>query len=91
MWSIPRWAILLLGGAGRTLGPVLGSVVMWFLLTASDSVLRQLTSSGVITFITNSEIGGIRHALVGVALVVLIVFRPQGLIGNRKEMLVNVK
>ncbi len=85
------WAILLLGGAGRTLGPVLGSVVMWFLLTASDSVLRQLTSSGVITFITNSEIGGIRHALVGVALVVLIVFRPQGLIGNRKEMLVNVK
>ncbi|MEY9212905.1 branched-chain amino acid ABC transporter permease [Thermobifida halotolerans] len=85
------WAILLLGGAGRTLGPVLGSVVMWFLLAASDSVLRQLTSSGTITFIASAEIGGIRHALVGVALLLLIVFRPQGLIGNRKEMLVNVK
>src|SRR5690606_25918826 len=60
------WAILLLGGAGRTLGPVLGSVVMWFLLSASDSVLRQLTSAEVITFISSSDIGGIRHALVGV-------------------------
>ncbi|GAB7099332.1 branched-chain amino acid ABC transporter permease [Thermobifida fusca] len=85
------WAILLLGGAGRTLGPVLGSVVMWFLLSVTDSVLRQLIATDVITFIASSEIGGVRHALVGVALLVLIIFRPQGLIGNRKEMLINVK
>jgi branched-chain amino acid transport system permease protein len=85
------WAMLLLGGAATTWGPVIGPMVMWFLLTAFDESLRALSSAGVLEFIGNSEIGALRHAFVGVALLLLIVYRPQGLIGNRKEMLVNVK
>lgn len=85
------WAMLLLGGAGRTLGPIIGSVVMWFLLTFTDETMRALDQMGWLPFITGGEIGAIRHALVGLILVLLIIYRPQGIIGDRREMLVNVK
>ncbi|GAB3205959.1 branched-chain amino acid ABC transporter permease [Marinactinospora thermotolerans] len=85
------WAMLLLGGAGRTLGPVLGAVVMWFLLTVFDELLRSLSSTGILPFLQGSDVGALRHAMVGLTLLLLIVYRPQGIIGNRKEMLVNVK
>ncbi|GAB3491767.1 branched-chain amino acid ABC transporter permease [Nocardiopsis coralliicola] len=85
------WAMLLLGGAARTLGPVIGPMALWFLLTAFDETLRSLLTLGMLPFIEGGDIGALRHAFVGLALVLLIVYRPQGLIGNRKEMLVNVK
>ncbi|TDQ48537.1 branched-chain amino acid ABC transporter permease [Actinorugispora endophytica] len=85
------WAMLLLGGAGRTLGPVIGSVVLWFLLTVVDELLRGLIQVGALPFLQSSDAGALRHAVVGLVLLLLIVFRPQGLIGDRKEMLVNVK
>ncbi|WP_046471656.1 branched-chain amino acid ABC transporter permease [Allosalinactinospora lopnorensis] len=85
------WAMLLLGGAGRTLGPVIGAIGMWFLLTMFDGLLRDVSAMGLLPGIAGGELGALRHAVVGLALVLLIVYRPQGLIGNRKEMLVNVK
>lgn len=81
------WAMLLLGGAARTFGPVLGTTVMWFLLAAFDEVLRSLPPD----VMGDAAIGTLRDAFVGLVLVLLIIFRPQGIIGNRKEMLVNVK
>lgn len=85
------WAMLLLGGVGTIWGPVIGPVIMWFLLTLFDETLRELISSDVLPFLTTADSGALRHALVGLVLMLLIVYRPQGLVGNRKEMLVNVK
>lgn len=85
------WAMLLLGGVGTLWGPVVGPVIMWFLLTLFDETLRGVASMDVLPFLATSDSGPLRHALVGVVLMVLIVYRPQGLVGNRKEMLVNVK
>ncbi len=85
------WAMLLLGGAGRTLGPIIGSVVMWFLLTFTDEMMRALDEIGLLPFISGGELGAVRHALVGLILVLLIIYRPQGFIGDRREMMVNVK
>ncbi|MCY9782991.1 branched-chain amino acid ABC transporter permease [Nocardiopsis sp. EMB25] len=85
------WVILLLGGAGRVFGPVLGAMAFWFLMNFTDGLLRGMGSMGWFPFLDGPDYGAIQLAFVGVLLVVLIVFRPQGLIGDRKEMLINVK
>ncbi|MEU3228764.1 branched-chain amino acid ABC transporter permease [Nocardiopsis alba] len=85
------WVILLLGGAGRVFGPILGSMVFWFLLNFADGLLQWMGGNGWLPFLSGPDFGAIRLVLAGLMLVLLIVFRPQGLIGDRKEMLVNVK
>lgn len=85
------WVILLLGGAGRVFGPIIGSMAFWFLMTFTDRFLRSLGAEGYLPFLSGPDYGAIQLAFVGVMLVLLIVFRPQGLIGDRKEMLINVK
>ncbi|MGW0698929.1 branched-chain amino acid ABC transporter permease [Streptomyces sp. NPDC002867] len=85
------YTLLVLGGAGRILGPVVGSVLFWFVLTFLDSALRQAIDTGVVPsdVISTSEIGAVRFALVGLALILLVAFRPQGILGSRKEMLLS--
>ncbi|MDN5933876.1 MAG: hypothetical protein L0I24_22860, partial [Pseudonocardia sp.] len=82
------YALLILGGAGTVLGPVLGSVVFWFLLSFADSALRQAVGSGVIPpqVIEPADVGALRFALVGLGLMLLLIFRPAGILGNREEM-----
>ncbi len=77
------WVIMILGGAGRILGPVLGSLVFWFLFTFLDGFLKGL-DMGLNT-------GAARIAVVGLALVLLMVFRPAGILGNREEMRLEVR
>ena len=85
------WVILLLGGAGRVFGPVLGSMAFWFLMSFTDGFLKGLGREGLLPFLSGPDYGAIQLAFAGLMLVLLIVFRPQGLIGDRKEMLINVK
>jgi branched-chain amino acid transport system permease protein len=87
------YAIMILGGAGRVLGPVLGSVVFWFILTALDEFLRQGTASGLIpaSVLDAGDVGAVRLAFVGLGIVVLMVFWPAGILGNRKEMRLDVQ
>ena len=86
------WAILLLGGAGRVFGPVIGAMAFWFLMSFTDGLLKYLGRDlGWMPFLDGPDYGALQLAFAGLMLVVLIVFRPQGLIGDRKEMLINVK
>ncbi|MBR8744964.1 branched-chain amino acid ABC transporter permease [Nocardiopsis sp. MG754419] len=85
------WVILLLGGAGRVFGPIIGSMAFWFLMNFTDGFLKGLGREGLLPFLDGPDYGAIQLAFIGLLLVLLIVFRPQGLIGDRKEMLINVK
>jgi neutral amino acid transport system permease protein len=82
------YTLLILGGAGAILGPVLGSVIFWFLLSFTDSALRQAIGAGYIPsqVIEPADVGALRFALVGLGLVLLLVFRPAGILGSRAEM-----
>ena len=82
------YAALILGGAGRVLGPVIGAMIFWFLVSVIDGLLRQATAGDqpVITFIDSIDVGAIRFVLVGLSLGLLMVFRPQGIFGNRREV-----
>ncbi|WGW13757.1 branched-chain amino acid ABC transporter permease [Saxibacter everestensis] len=87
------YAIVILGGASRVLGPVLGSIIFWFLVTFLDAFLRQATSSGLIpaSLLSGSDVGAVRFAFVGLILILLMMFRPAGILGNQKELRLDVR
>ncbi|HEY6423756.1 MAG TPA: branched-chain amino acid ABC transporter permease [Pseudonocardiaceae bacterium] len=87
------YAALIIGGAGRVFGPVIGAMIFWLVISVTDNFLRQATAGGhpLITFINDQDIGAIRFILVGVALAVLMVFRPQGVFGKRSEVLLDAR
>ena len=84
------WTVMLLGGAATILGPIVGSMVFWVLLSLTDGILQGLVNIGVITFLTTDQIGPVRFILIGLGLMALVVFRPQGIFGNKKELQFNV-
>jgi branched-chain amino acid transport system permease protein len=84
------WTIMLLGGAATIFGPIVGSMIFWVLLSLTEGVLQGLVNTGVITFLTTDQIGPVRFILIGLGLMALVVFRPQGIFGNKKELQFNV-
>ncbi|MGF1663564.1 MAG: branched-chain amino acid ABC transporter permease [Kineosporiaceae bacterium] len=82
------YTALLLGGAARVMGPVLGAVILWVTLAVTDTVLRSGVSSGIIPswLMDGVQVGQVRFILVGLALMLLMAFRPQGILGDRREL-----
>src|SRR5690606_15604045 len=78
---------MVLGGTGTLTGPVLGSIVFWFVIGASDTLLRQALRHSALDWLSPSDAGPIRFAIVGLALVLLIALRPQGIAGRRGGLL----
>lgn len=85
------YVILVLGGAARVIGPLLGTVVFFFLFGFVDVALREAIKAGHIDFLVANEVGIVRQALVGVGLMLLMIFRPQGIIGDKREVAVSVR
>jgi neutral amino acid transport system permease protein len=79
---------LILGGAATVIGPVIGSMLFWGILAATNSVLRQGIRAGLIPswLMDGVQVGQVRFMLVGLALMLLMIFRPQGIFGNRREL-----
>ncbi|HWL76686.1 branched-chain amino acid ABC transporter permease [Microbacterium sp.] len=80
------WTALLLGGAATVFGPLLGSLIFWALQTFLSNVLPALASAGLLFGLSQIQAGTLRFILVGVALMLLVIFMPQGLLGNKKEL-----
>jgi branched-chain amino acid transport system permease protein len=81
------WTILLLGGAASIFGPVLGSCLLWVMLTFIKEFMRGTISE---SFLSSNQIEALGWVIVGVALMCLVIFRPQGLLGDRRELAFNV-
>lgn len=79
------WTILLLGGAATVFGPVLGALIFWVIMAFLDGVLPALAAQGVLP-ISSIQAGTLRYVLVGLALMLLVIFRPQGILGNKREL-----
>ena len=80
------YTIVLLGGAATIFGPVLGSILFWVLQYFLSNLMPALVDAGVLPFMTANQAGMVRFILVGVGLMLLVVFMPQGIMGNKKEM-----
>jgi len=82
------WTILLLGGAATVFGPVLGSIIFWAGLMLIKTVMRDGVPE---TVMRNEQIEQFGWIIVGVTLMLLVIFRPQGILGDKKELAINVR
>jgi neutral amino acid transport system permease protein len=80
------YAILLLGGAATILGPVIGSMIFWVLLSFFSGFIARAVEAGWLPFLTSIQAGQLRFILVGVAIMLIVIYRPQGIFGNKKEL-----
>jgi branched-chain amino acid transport system permease protein len=71
------YVILLLGGLANYWGVALGAIVMWSVLEG----LRFLELP-----LSETKIAALRFIILGVVLIGLMAFRPQGFFGKREEM-----
>jgi len=80
------YTILLLGGAATVFGPIVGSIIYWVIMAFLSNVLPALVNIGALPFMTTIQAQVLRFILVGVALMLIVIFRPQGIFGNKKEL-----
>ena len=84
---------MILGGAGRVVGPVIGAILFWTFLVFIENVLIQSVRSGIIpeAILSSTDVSAVRFVLVGVALMALMIYRPQGLLGDKKELALDAR
>ena len=80
------WTALLLGGAATIFGPVLGSVIFWVLQAFLTNFLPALTQIGLLPGISSQQAATLRYILVGIGLMLIVIYRPQGILGDKREL-----
>jgi branched-chain amino acid transport system permease protein len=89
------YTVLLVGGAARVLGPVAGAIIFWFLLSFLDLVFSEATSGSdpIIPdwIMTADQASLMRLIFMGLALMLLMIFRPQGIFGDRRELALDAR
>lgn len=81
------WTAMLLGGAATIWGPVLGSILFFALRIFIQGTVDILVPDAILNTQQTEQFSWI---MVGVALMLLVIFRPQGILGNKKELNFNV-
>jgi ABC-type branched-subunit amino acid transport system permease subunit len=85
------YTALLLGGAATIWGPVLGSLIFFvgrvFIIAASNT---YLSSDSYLNIMNGQQTSQFAFIVVGVALMLLVIFRPQGILGDKRELRFNV-
>lgn len=80
------WTALLLGGAATIFGPVLGAIIFF----SVRILIRGVTNAYVPDSILNTQqTEQFSWVVVGVILMLLVIFRPQGILGNKRELQFN--
>jgi len=80
------WAIMILGGVGSLSGPIFGSIIFWVIISETDKLASLIFENA-----NGQQLAGVRFVLVGLLIMILMIFRPSGLLGKKEELLLNVK
>ncbi|HHP7232575.1 MAG TPA: branched-chain amino acid ABC transporter permease [Xenococcaceae cyanobacterium] len=74
------WTMVVLGGAGSNAGTLLGVIIFW----AYDAITRfYLPKLG---WFDSSSLGAFRIMVIGLILMLLMIWRPQGILGKKEEL-----
>ncbi len=82
------WTALLLGGAATIFGPILGAIVFFALRLLVQGLAGQFVPASIMTSQQTEQFSWI---LIGVTLMLIVIFRPQGILGNKKELSFNAR
>jgi branched-chain amino acid transport system permease protein len=68
-------------------------MIFWAVLSLTESVIRGLVSADGLfpKALTSTQIGQVRFLLVGLSLMLLMIFRPQGIFGDKKELALDAR
>jgi branched-chain amino acid transport system permease protein len=77
LFTFIGYGVLVLGGLANYWGVAIGSIIMWTLLEGSRFIDLPLSTE---------HIEAVRFMFVGLLLILLMAFRPQGIFGKREEM-----
>tara|TARA_A200000113_G_scaffold225525_1_gene246678 strand:- start:1496 stop:2551 length:1056 start_codon:yes stop_codon:yes gene_type:complete len=80
------WAIMILGGVGSITGPIFGSVIFWVFISETDNIAGLIFENA-----NGQQLAGVRFVMVGLLIMVLMIFRPSGLMGKKEELLLDIK
>ncbi|HLO87274.1 MAG TPA: branched-chain amino acid ABC transporter permease [Nostocaceae cyanobacterium] len=78
--TFDAWVIIILGGSGNNLGTLLGSVIFF----AYDAITREVLPR--IIPLDSDRLGAIRAVIIGLILMLLMIWRPQGILGKKEEL-----
>ncbi|MET0143725.1 MAG: branched-chain amino acid ABC transporter permease [Ilumatobacteraceae bacterium] len=87
------FVIIVLGGLGRVKGPIVGTIIFFFVIQLVDNLLDQATRNGHLPewLVDENNYGQIRFIVAGAALALLVVYRPQGIFGDKREQVFDVR
>jgi branched-chain amino acid transport system permease protein len=77
LFTFIGYGVLLLGGLANYWGVAIGSIIMWFLIEGTRQVDLPFNPE---------QQAALRYVVVGVVIILLMAFRPQGVFGKRQEM-----
>ncbi len=77
IFTFQIWAMLIVGGSGNNRGALLGALVVWGIWAASGVAVAKLVPPS-----HAAQGGAIQVILIGLVLVLMLLLRPRGLIGE---------
>ncbi len=90
--TFQAWTIVVLGGAGNNAGTLLGAAIFWaynsitrFLLPAIAPILHAIMPA-IPPQLDEGRAGAFRIMVIGLLLIVLMMARPQGILGKKEEL-----
>jgi len=79
METFYAWIIVILGGSANNAGTIVGALLIWIFLSGTR-FLSPLIPLSAFSF------SALRMVFIGVLLIVIMLYRPQGILGNKKEL-----
>lgn len=77
------YTALLLGGAAAIFGPILGTIIFYSARIFIREAMRAYVPDGIMS---SNQTEAFSFVVVGVALMLLVIFRPQGILGDKREL-----
>ncbi|MBD2386127.1 branched-chain amino acid ABC transporter permease [Cylindrospermum sp. FACHB-282] len=78
--TFDAWIMVILGGSGNNIGTLLGAVIFF----AYDAITREVLPQ--IIPLDEARLGAFRIMVIGFILMVLMIWRPQGILGKKEEL-----